>query len=225
AEKLVCQCRAAPAMAMCQCQGPHQADFVNGCLRGVVPEGMTAPQFTLDSDATHYTLSVAGRPPFTLPVCACASPQPSTATGVCGRSPLALMAYDYPCLYPEQASALRAETVAEGYRVTARIPAENCTRLGGVPREPAEGELVPLGEDQPCTFLRPACPCSAPPSGGAPSGEAPSEGVPSGEAPSGSTPDAGGAADSPLKESAPPSSSEPVPMTDTGKEGGCSLII
>lgn len=219
AEKLACQCRVAPAAAMCQCQGAHQADFLNGCLRSVVPEGVPAPQFALDAEGTHYTLTLGRRAPVTLPVCTCASPQPFTATATCGGSPLDLMVYDYPCLYPAQASAVGAETVTEGYRVTARMDEESCARYSGTLREPAEGELIPLGEARPCTFVRPQCPCSTPPSEEAPSAQPTDAG-------SGDVPPSGSSLpeNSLLKEPSP-SAPEPASMTDTKKEGGCSLVI
>jgi hypothetical protein len=195
---------------------------VNGCLRGVVPEGTPAPQFILDPDGTHYTLTLGRRAPVSLTACACASPQPFTGTGTCGRSPLSMAVYDYPCLYPEQAEALRAETVAEGYRLTDRLSAESCAHFGGVLREPAEGELIPLGEARPCSFLRPQCPCSASSSTEAPSGSTPDAGAVSGDAPpSGSSVPA----DDPLKEPAPSPVADPASMTDEKKDGGCSVIL
>jgi hypothetical protein len=164
AEKLACQCRVAPAAAMCQCQGAHQADFLNGCLRSAVPEGcrfrnlLWTPKNALTR--SHWDGGRRSRCPFAPAPRHNRSRRPPRAVG----SPLDLMVYVLSLSLSRTSLCGGAETVTEGYRVTARIDAEICTRYGGTLREPAEGELVPLGEARPCTFVRPQCPCSAPPS-------------------------------------------------------------
>ncbi|HSA58428.1 MAG TPA: hypothetical protein VLJ37_01925, partial [bacterium] len=200
AEIQACECKSRPDEPLCNCLGAHQADFLNGCLAA----GGSTDKFTFVPEPPTYVYDLGGlnsklgnRLKITLPACACAAPQtfqaPDDACGAIGNQ-RGFRVHDFPCLYPDQVkkAGYPAETVPEGYRITAPMSSDECVRLGGsaVSKVPAviEGQTqndvavaaltavdradyLPVdrvSETQPanevtCTFVKPACPCTPPP--------------------------------------------------------------